>query len=235
VAIEIVLVLVPDERLSHLDGVWRQADELILDAGTRRALARNGLRAGVIGPGPPEGLADLLQLDAATEDAERTWQSIPLDRSPTVTGRLKQMRPHTRTEIRAPTSYDEMSLFLGTDEGLVGANYVQAQGVYALQWSHLGSNRIQVELTPELLHGTPRRQFAAGEGNDWQMQTAQSREVFENLRIRAPLSAGQMLLVSGDPKNRGSLGHHFHTLPTTEGGQHRILLIRLAQVPDQSP
>ena len=233
VAIEIVLVRVPDARLPHLDDVWNQADEMILGASVRRELARNGLRAGVIGPAPPDGLTELLQIPTVAKEDDSLWQEITLDQRPTVTGRLTQMRPNTRTEINAPTTYDALSLFIGTDEGLVGRNYNQAQGVYALEWSPLPQGRIQVELTPELHHGSPRRQYAAGEGNDLKFQVAQTREIFDRLRIRAPLSAGQMLLISGDPKNRGSLGHFFHTMPTTEGGQQRIVLIRLAQVPDQ--
>lgn len=235
VYMEILLVLVPEERLDALEAVWLQADEQIVDAAVRRELARNGLRAGVIGPAPPDGLAELLQTDASPKVDESGWQSIPLDKDSTITGHRKQLRPHTRMEITAPAVYDELPLFIGTDSGVTGNDYKDAQGIYALQWSPLPQGRIEVELTPELQHGRYRRQYSPGEGNLLQVQMDKSREIFEKLRLRVPLSAGQMLLVSGDLQGSGSLGHHMHTLPTTDGPQHRLVLIRLAQVPGVTP
>lgn len=232
VGLEILLVLVPEQRLDQLKEVWLQADEQIVDASTRRALARNGLRAGVIGPSPPRGLAEILQLDASPRGSEDAWQSIPLDKSPLITGHRKQLRPNKRMEIKAPSVIDKLPLFIGTDSGVTGDDFEAAQGVYALQWSPLPHGRIEIELTPELHHGRPRKQYAPGEGNDLQIRMAKSRKIFEELRLRVPLFAGQMLLISSDLKGSGSLGHHFHTLPTTDGPQHRIVLIRLAQVPE---
>ena len=239
VTIEVRLVLVPDQRLARLDEIWRHADEQIIDSQIRRELARNGFRAGVIGPALPAGLAELLQLDApmeggtATPGEESTWQSVPLDRHVTVTGHRLQLRPHKRIEIQSSPVHDAAPLLFATDAGPVGNAYELVQGIYALQWSPQSPGRIEAELTPELHHGMPKNQYTVGAGHDILPSVGKQREVFEQLRVRAPLSAGQMLLISGDREGSGSLGHFFHTVPANEGDQHKLVLVRLAQVLQQ--
>ena len=230
VAIEVLLVLVAPERLGQLNDVWLHADEQIIAADTRRELARNGFRAGVIGPSLPPGFAELLELDATPMAEESPWQSLPLDRRATQ-HRFRQLRPKTRVEIQASSVHEEVPLFVSTDDGLVGDSYALAQAIYALQWTPLPQGRIEVEVTPELHHGQPATRYTPGEGHDWRMQVAKSREVFEQLQIRAALSAGQMLVISGEPESSGRLGHFFHTLSAADGNEHKFVIIRLAQVP----
>jgi hypothetical protein len=231
VTIEVLLALVPDPRLARLDEVWLHADEQVLDARVRRELARNGFRAGVVGPAPPPGLAELLQLEANGSLPGDAWQSVPLDKRPTITGHRLSLRPQKRAEVQLEPVYERAPLLVATDVGLAGRDYTLAQGRYALEWSRRTQGRIQVELTPELDHGQPRTQYTAGEGNDIHRQLAKEREVFEQLRIEVPLSAGQMLLISGDGKGGGSLGHFFHSVPSPGGDQQRLVVVRLAQVP----
>jgi hypothetical protein len=231
VLIEVFLVLVPDSRLAQFEDVWRQADEQVLGAKVRRELSRNGFRAGIIGPSPPPGLADLLQLEASAAAADEPWQSVPVDKQPTVTGHRFQMRPHNRVQVQASAVHDAAPIFLATDAGLTGKEFSLVQGQYALKWKPLSQGRIEIEVAPELYHGLPKNQYTVGEGNDLFRQVAKEREVFEQLRIQAPLSAGQMLLISGDGKGGGSLGHFFHTVPSSDGDQHRLIVIRLTQVP----
>jgi hypothetical protein len=232
VAIQTLLVLVPGQRLEQLEQLWLHADEQIVDAATRRELARNGFRAGVVGPSPPDGMAELLELDPSPETSSSPWQAQPLDKAPTVTGHLHHRPPNQRIEIQASAVYDELPLFVGGDAGLTGKIMERAQGLYALKWSPLPQGRVQIEVTPELHYGQPKTQYAPGEGNEWRYATARMKEVFEKLRIQVPLSAGQMLVISSDPRAIGSLGHHFHTLSAPDGQQHRLVVIRLVQVPE---
>lgn len=231
VTIEVFLVRVPETRLAKLDEVWLHADEQVLDAQVRRELSRNGFRAGVIGPSPPPGLADLLQLDASAVVPDNLWQSVSLDKQAMITGHRKPMRPNKRLEIQLEPVHDVAPLFIATDAGLAGDDYELAQGQYAIQWTPLRQGRIRLEITPELDYGTPRNQYTVGEGYDIHRHVARNRKVFEQLRMHAPLSAGQMLIISGDGNGSGSLGHFYHSVPTSNGSEHRIILVRLAQVP----
>jgi hypothetical protein len=232
ITIEVLFVHIPDPQLARLDEVWLSADEQIIDPGVRRELARNGFRAGVIGPAPPRGLAELLQQEAGEPLPDSLWQSVPLDKRPTITGHRLSMRPHKRLEVQLEPVHDLAPLFVGTDLGLAGREYPLAQGKYALQWTHLPGGRIQVEVTPELHHGLPTTRYVVGDGIDMNRQVTKECDVFKQLRIQVPLAAGQMLLISSDDQGGGSLGHFFHWVPSPAGSQQRLVIVRLAQVPD---
>jgi hypothetical protein len=231
VAVEVRLVLVPDRVLPKLDEIWLHADEQALEPDVRRELARNGFRAGIIGPAPPPGLSELLPLEGSVSATDDAWQSVPLDKQPAVTGHQFQLRPNKRVDIQASPVHDATPILVATDAGLTASDYELVQGLYALQWTPLPQDRIQIEVTPELHFGVPRNQYAAGAGHDLHRTVAKSRQVFEQLRMKAPLLAGQMLLISADPQAGGSLGHFFHTVPTSDGSQYKVVLIRLAQIP----
>ena len=133
-----------------------------------------------------------------------------------------------RSEIVTSTPRDEM-VVLHKDEPsqkVVGKTLRDAQCVLAARCYPQGDGAVRVELTPEIHHGTPRKQWLAGEGT-FHLVTGRERETYTDLLLPVTLTPGQTLVVSCTPEF--GLGHNFF-LDTSHGdAQLKLLLIRLSQ------
>ena len=56
-------------------------------------------------------------------------------------------------------------------------------------------------------------------------------KVFDTLRMTVKLGPGDMLVVMSLPNSGSRLGHYFHTVDSADGPQQKLILIRLADVP----
>jgi hypothetical protein len=88
-----------------------------------------------------------------------------------------------------------------------------------------------VELTPELHYGAPRVRFTGGEDGLMYQAPMRERKVFDALRMNVKLAPGDMLVVMSLPDAGSRLGHYFHTVDSSNGPQQKLILIRLAEVP----
>jgi hypothetical protein len=88
-----------------------------------------------------------------------------------------------------------------------------------------------VELTPELHFGSPRIRWTGGDEGVLHQAPLRDREVFDQLRMSVKLAPGDMFVVMSLPDARSRLGHYFHTVESSEGDQQKLILIRLAEVP----
>jgi hypothetical protein len=219
-----------DARLAAL---WAQVDEQPLPADLRRKLAQNGLRAGLVGPGLPDALADLLKVTDERVATEKR-DIVPLETEPGVVLRVMQPRIGKRHEQVVSQSYDQMSLLRCVDGQVEGRTYYKAEGRLVLRVFAEADSRVRLELTPELHHGDFKNRFASSEAMLIMKQERQ-KQVFEDLKLNATLAPGQMIVITCLPDVPGSIGHFFFTQLDGDKPIQKLYVIRVAQArPDRS-
>jgi hypothetical protein len=89
---------------------------------------------------------------------------------------------------------------------------------------------VRIELAPELRHG-PSRQRWVGEDGMFHLETGQQKIVFDQLRMTATLSPGQILVLGPQDQPPRSLGRDF--LADTSSGKsvQKLVLLRLVATP----
>ena len=225
VAMEVTFVRVPAGETEAVEQLWQEIDEQLFTPAQRTHLNENGFRCGLVGMQLPAGLRALLDAEQQTSALQ---EANPGDIDVLKQNRRIQCRSGRRSEIVTCTPRDEMVvLYKDDDSQMVGGKTLQqAQSVLATRCYPQGNGEVRIELTPEIHHGAPRKQWVAGEGT-FHLVTARDREVYDDLLVETTLTAGQTLVLSCTPEF--GLGHNFF-LDTSHGdAQQKLLLIRLAQ------
>ncbi len=248
VAMEIIWARYPVDDPALCNEAWQEIDETRIPPAVRRELAANGLRAGVIGATIPEPIAHALRLTDQTPEPEPTGdeqnQHAVVDEStglagtpdsllaePTVRRRHMQLRRGRRVEVQASDVYDSLPLLVSKGRDLGGRTFHDAQAIYALEVDPQPDQTVRVELTPELHYGQPRLRFTSGDEMMFRQVPLREREVFDRMRMEVTLAPGEMLLLMSLPDSGSRLGECFHTVDAVEGRRHKLVLVRLAEVP----
>ena len=227
VSLEIFFARFPAGNTALNGALWNEIDEQSFPAETRRELSQNGIRAGVVGTHVPVEMARLLTLtDEPRKPSEEN--TVDLEQEPAVTMRLLAVRPNRRSEVVASHLYDQLSLLTREADEVVGRTYAKAEGRFALRAAGQADGRVQIELLPELQYGEQQQRWNAADGVI-RLEAARPKRVFEELRLKAQIAPGQMLVVTCQPERPGSLGYHFFTEPKADALVQKILIIRLAQ------
>jgi hypothetical protein len=207
--------------------LWNDIDEQSFPQETRRELAQNGIRAGIVGTQVPVELARLLTL---TDEPQKPPEEnkVDLEHEPAVNMRLLVVRPNRRSEVVASHVYDQLSLLTREADQVVGRTYAKAEGRFALRAAGQSDGRVRVELLPELHYGDQQQRWNAADGVI-RLEAARPKRVFEELKIKAPIAPGQMLVLTCQPDRPGTLGYQFFTEPKADSVLQKILIIRLAQ------
>jgi hypothetical protein len=207
--------------------LWKEIDEQRIPAEVRVKLAESGFRAGIVGGHVPDELAKLLTLTDKPNPKSDEPAPINLEEEPGVTMRLLQARAGKRNEVVCSGQYAELPLLVSKGKDVTGQTYLQADGRFALKSYPDTTNRVQLDLVPEVHHGEQQARWVGGDGI-MRLEPGKRREVFDDLRIRVALAPGEMLLMTTLPERPGSLGHYFFTQPTSERTSQKLLVIRVA-------
>jgi len=232
IALEIFTIRIPPGDSEQSEQIWREVDEQRLPAELRRRLAKNGFRAGLVGGQIPQSLAKLLDLKekaSAVGEAQEVNLASP-DSAPRVVMRHLQTRSGHRNEIIASSVYDQLPLLLNESGELRGRTYSQAQGVFSLVASPQSDGRVLFELVPEIQHDQPQQHWV-GDQAMWRLDAGRPKRVFDDMKIAATLSSGEVLLLSSQQNRPGSLGYYFFTEKGQAEGafEQKLLLVRLCQ------
>jgi hypothetical protein len=103
--------------------------------------------------------------------------------------------------------------------------------LYALHTESQADRTVILDVVPELHYGPPLLRYSAGDGI-LRQQPLREREVFSDLKMSVALAAGEMLVVAGEKDATSRLGHYFHSAETSAGREQKLIVIRLAQVPE---
>jgi hypothetical protein len=208
--------------------LWNEVDEQRLPSELRRKLTENGFRAGVVGSHVPDDLARLLTISDKPHEKSDESQSINLEEEPAVTLRLLQARAGKRNEVVCSQVYDELPLLCPDEGQLRGRTLRQADARLGFKSFPETSNRVRLELVPELHHGEQQPRWVGTDGV-LRLEAGKPREVFDDLSLRVSLAPGEMLVITSLADRPGSLGHYFFTQPTSERLAQKLLVIRIAQ------
>ena len=176
--------------------LWHHVDEQALDAGLRRRLAANGLRAGVVTGRLPEDVAARLAPVAAVDPT--TPEEAGLHR-------LLRLLPGKRVEVLATTGLAELVLLEHGGEGVRGATYRDATALVAVQAWPDADGRVRVRLVPEVKHGAVERSWVGEEGM-FRLETGQARRTFDDLGVTATVPVGGLLLVGTADTDGAAVG-----------------------------
>lgn len=215
-----------DESLNG--SLWKEIDEQRVPAETRRKLAADGFRAGIVSGHLSDDLAHLLTITDQPRAKSETTPAVNLESEPNVTLRRLQTRSGKRNEVVCSHTYDELPLLRRDDGQIRGHTLIQAEGRLALKTRVTSSDCVELELVPEMHHGEARQQWAGTDGI-WRLEAGRPREVFDDLAMKISLSPGEMLVMTSIENRPGSLGHYFFTQPSSERLAQKLLVIRVAQ------
>lgn len=235
VAMEIIWARFPANDPVLAETAWREIDETQIEPSVRRQLLNNGIRAGVIGSVVPAAIDHVLHQRASTPDvgqSDQTKKNTELITEPIVHGHILRVRRNQRTEIQASEEYSSLPLLISGEAELGGHTYQQAKAVYRLRVDPRPDRTSLVELTPEIQHGAPRLRFTTGDDGILKQASLNDRKVFDQLQLSVRLAPSEMLILMSLPDSGSRLGHYFHTVDSADGPQQKLILIRLAQVPD---
>jgi hypothetical protein len=225
VVFEVAFALLPPEDEPLDREIWAEIDEQHLPVETRRRLAANGFRSGLVGSPLPVGLQRLLD-DQQNNAAVRLNNGEPVLDELTMQQR-KQLGAGRKGDVVTSQTLDKISVLRLQEGRLVGQTYEQAQCHFVVRSFPQGDGRVRLELTPEIHHG-PIRQHYVGDERALRLDASKGREEFVDLRLETTLSPGQSLVVACTPELKG-LGRSFFAEADGANVQRRILLIRLVQ------
>jgi hypothetical protein len=235
---EIIWLRFPADDSQLNTATWQEVDETAIEPSVRRELASNGFRVGIVGASMPEGLARMLNSEASSDEPipRSVTQTVDLTAEPVVHGRIQQLRRNQRSEIQASEIYPSLPLLVRGGGELSGRTYEQAQAIYALRVDPQPDRTALVELTPELHFGPPHIRYTRGEDNIGVLHQVigREREVFQQLRMSVKLAPGEMLLLMSLPNSGSRLAEYFHTAQSSDSREQKLILIRLADVPESN-
>ena len=232
VTIDIYWATLPDDADETL---WRYVQEDRLDAELRGQLIQNGFRAGIVGGVPPEQIVKLLNPTGHSTDNEEDALAVTLDSPTGVSRSTKQLRPGKSATINASEIIERAPLLLADGGPIHGKTYKQVQPVYDVQVERDGEGGYSVVMTPELHFGDTKMRWNSDEQGMIARGVAQrEREIFSNLRIKAPLVVGEMLIATSLPNADSRLGYYFHKADETASSHRKAIVIRLTQAPSKA-
>lgn len=226
VALDITFVSLPAADAESNDAIWREADEQHFSADTRRQLAANGLRVGIIGMQIPSRLRELL--DTKSSRFEEGSEDVGSgDSEVNRTPRRQQCRAGRPVKIIVSRAHPTLSALIHEEGQLHGYQLKQARGLLRMKPYPQGDGRVRLDLTPEIEHGDLKQDWVGGEPGSLMQVSSRDRLVLDKLHFSGTLTPGQILLVSAAAEPKG-IGEQFFL--ETAGGtiQRTLLLVRLS-------
>lgn len=218
--------------------LWDSLDEQRLPPEVRRRLAANGLRAGIVGSRLPLKLEELVQLKEQAAAADEPAGGVDLTVEPRARQRQHRVRLGRRINVIVTgeaTRHAELAVLVRNEQGEVtGRTYRQAMGLLAVRAAGEADGRVRLEVVPELEHGEPQRRFVPADGM-LRVEFGPPHEVFDELRIEAPLSPGEILVLTCLPERAGTLGGHFFSEQADGQARQKLLLVRLTRAAELEP
>ncbi len=210
--------------------LWRDVDEQQISIETRRRLAANGFRAGVISGQMPMCLSQLLELNknAASISGPQMTELSEIGSEEGPMWSHQQLRAGKRSEIVTSEIYPELPVLLSGPDGVSGETYKLAQGLVAVRAVPEKDGRVLLEAVPELHHGEVQRNISGSQGA-LRIEMARPRLAFDDIAVSTRLSPGDMIVLSCLPNRLGSLGHNFLTTDSSGSLEQKLLVIRLSQ------
>ncbi len=224
IVLEAAFVRVPADQ--DLDELWLQVDEQHLATETRRNLAANGIRSGVMGTQLPRELQELI-VPVEDEQAGPTASDLTSNSVTSLYRRLQNRAGEPADLVVVPT-IAERKVILFSEQGHIRAEtFENSQALFVVRGYPSGDGTVRMEMVPEIRYGDVKHQWAPGKGT-FLHDAARPSKSFDQLRVASRLSPGNTLLITGTDEPRG-LGGLLFARGSGESSERLILLLRLAQ------
>jgi hypothetical protein len=228
--LEVVFVRHRYELPALNEELWTQVDETPIPAEARRALAQNGLRAGVITGAMPLSLETALagRTPSSTGEAEQAADDTQtkLESEPLVTRRTLHALPGQRSELLASGTYEMLPLLVRDGTEVNGHTYAKGRCVFAAKATLVGDHRVRLSLTPEVQHGEARQEFRGGDDGVWRLDSSRPKVALERMAFEVVLSPGQAIVLGTRTDRPGSVGHYFFTEAQAGQLEQKLMLVR---------
>jgi hypothetical protein len=209
--LEILTLEINRSREDELASFWKEVDCQAIPVEQRRAMDRNGFRAGVAASQLPASIHRLMR----TSDADRLTAT-----------------PYRQIQNRSGQTHDlditpPVETMNWRVEGLnqpprVGSCQ-NAACAFAIKTIPFGDRSVQVELTPKIRYGSPRPKITV-EQNQFSLRPILDELTFAEIGFGTRLRVGQTLIVGAAEAPTGLAREFFEDAPAE---RTRILLIRL--------
>jgi len=181
--------------------LWAIADEQAVEPHTRRRLADNGLRAGLVpAPLPPRLEQEISSLIVTPDGSPDTGSGLPAVR------RTLRLLPGRESRLVARTDLERVVVFENRDEGLCGRTFQAASTAIDLRAWPAADGRVRLRAVPAIRHGPQRRDWVGDDGA-FRLETGQASCLFEALAVDLQVPEGMLLLMGcSSPVTNGSVG-----------------------------
>ncbi len=228
VEVDVVFVRVPDSDPEVMERLWEDVDEQAIPAAERRQLGRNGFRAGVVGTQLPARLAEIVAQASKMEGDGPLQVDVADAENLRVTRRRMFLQRGQKGELVAAPVQAELQILYSNQSELQGDTFHDVQPQFAIRAEPMDDGRVELTLVPELHYGEYRQRYVPGEGM-FRLDNSRDKEVYSQLRLGAPVSPGQILLLGVQGARSGSLGYQFFTDTSSSPSTTKLLLIRVAE------
>ena len=210
--LEIFQVRLPSEDHQVAEELWSAVDEQRIELQTRRGLAQNGFRSGVLTGSLPEVLARQFQSDnpdKSHDDGQLNDESV----ASRVARRLVQLKRSDQATVQASELREQIDVLINSSEGLHGHSYEQVQAAYNLRVEPAAGQRARLRLTPELQHGELRNRYAGSEQGIFLVTPSREREAYDDLTAENKLNKRRLWRWKAKYKSDGRSNYERSVFP----------------------
>ncbi|MFI4874287.1 MAG: hypothetical protein ACIALR_03085 [Blastopirellula sp. JB062] len=222
VVLETTKVRIPNTHQEAIAKMWLEVDEQFMPTANRQKLYDNGIRIGLINYHLPQTVRELLKSDAGKAGLNGQASFLVKDGEVPI-AEQRRFRKGKRGELVATDVMSELTCFVKQGESVTGETYYQAQCRFAILTYPQGDGRVLVELTPEIQHGQPQRDFSSRGDGVFEIAHRPRSEALDDLRMKAIMSPGETLILGATDELKGA-GKAFFS---RSDGRRQVLLIRL--------
>lgn len=240
VALEILFVERPINDPLLGSQLWDEVDQIgSLPPDERKALEEAGFRVGRVGANPPLALQTLMGLstDLGAKEERR------------LVGHPVRLPSGAETEINTGVLHPQCTIKIPLPDGTETRSFENVRGIFRMKASRLQDGWARIEFLPEIHHGQIKNRPVAVAG-EWQVPTTQAVEKLYCLKFTLDLNLGEMVVITGEPEPKDTVGSHFFHAPEftdtlaealsnpeaaaapsiTPNGIQRLLIVRLADL-----
>ncbi|WZO98648.1 hypothetical protein EP7_000228 [Isosphaeraceae bacterium EP7] len=181
--------------------LWQTVDDQSISPESRRLLAANGIRAGILSGGLPPEVERLLQEQTpVAERGVRTTVTVP---------------DGSHYLVQPSPAVQSASLLVNLGDSATGKEYTNAKGIFRLTTHQDGPEGVSLNFLPEVHHGQVRNGYAAApnlspyEPEEFVFKQGQDESVFRELAIHLVVQPGQIAILGALSDRDRSLGDFF--------------------------
>lgn len=221
VGVEVATVTLDADNFHLLEGIVAELDEQVIDPETRRHLAQNGFRGGLLGQQLPSEV-QLLLLEAADRREHPTAETV--NEFPDQQ-RFIQCRPDKKVCITLWGSVPRLAVKHNDGELIVTEELLDAACKFGLRCKANGPDGTTVTLIPEIEHGQLKHKYVV-DGSSFHIEARRDEQAYDDLKTSFFIRSGETLLLTCN-EAEDLVGQTFFRNSTRT--KQKLLLVRLAQ------